>query len=317
MNNFHIYEEVGRGKFSVVYKGRKKKSIDYVAVKSIEKNRRKKVLNEVRIFHSLKNRHILKFYNWYETRNHLWIIFEYCAGGDLFQLIEQDKKLPEETIKKFGRDLAQGLYYLHSNSIIYADLKPSNVLMNEYNTLKLCDFGLSKKLSDLTGKKEKDDEEAGKPKSGTPYYMAPELFQEEGVYSFYSDIWALGCVLYEMAAGKPPYAATGLKDLIAEIAERDVPEVEGFSPLFNDLIKRLLEKDPAKRIYWEHLRKHPFWAKEINQRKIPRQPQFDDYLKTVRGINPEEFHEMQQKNAYFIPNINFKAMKKIDPLRVS
>ena len=176
MNNFHIYEEVGRGKFSVVYKGRKKKSIDYVAVKSIEKNRRKKVLNEVRIFHSLKNRHILKFYNWYETRNHLWIIFEYCAGGDLFQLIEQDKKLPEETIKKFGRDLAQGLYYLHSNSIIYADLKPSNVLMNEYNTLKLCDFGLSKKLSDLTGKKEKDDEEAGKPKSGTPYYMAPELF---------------------------------------------------------------------------------------------------------------------------------------------
>lgn len=100
MNNFHIYEEVGRGKFSVVYKvsisiiffkhfcfiyqGRKKKSIDYVAVKSIEKNRRKKVLNEVRIFHSLKNRHILKFYNWYETRNHLWIIFEYCAGGDLF-----------------------------------------------------------------------------------------------------------------------------------------------------------------------------------------------------------------------------------------
>ena len=96
MNNFHIYEEVGRGKYSVVYKvsdrpyfitkfqGRKKKSIDYVAVKSIEKNRRKKVLNEVRIFHSLKNRHILKFYNWYETRNHLWIIFEYCAGGDLY-----------------------------------------------------------------------------------------------------------------------------------------------------------------------------------------------------------------------------------------
>ena len=106
------------------------------------------------MFHTLKNRHILKFANWYETRNHLWIIFEYCAGGDLFQLIEQDKKLSEETIQKFGRDLAQGLYYLHSNSIIYADLKPSNVLMNEYNTLKLCDFGLSKKLSDLTKKKE-------------------------------------------------------------------------------------------------------------------------------------------------------------------
>lgn len=223
MNNFHIYEEVGRSKYSVVYKvshpyslivvqGRKKKSIDYVAVKSIEKSRRKKVLNEVRIFHSLKNRHVIKFYNWYETRNHLWIIFEYCAGGDLYQLIDQDKKLPEETIQKFGRDLAQGLYYLHANSIIYADLKPSNVLMNEYNTLKLCDFGLSKKLADLVKQDEKkaEDGEGSTAKSGTPYYMAPELFSDDGVYSFYSDIWALGCVLYELATGRPPFSATGL-----------------------------------------------------------------------------------------------------------
>ena len=63
------------------------------------------IYDQVRIFHNLKNRHILKFFNWYETRNHLWIIFEYCAGGDLLQLIEQDKKLPESTLQKFGRDL--------------------------------------------------------------------------------------------------------------------------------------------------------------------------------------------------------------------
>lgn len=100
---------------------------------------------------------------------------------------------------------------MHANNIIYADLKPSNVLMNEYNTLKLCDFGLSKKLSDLTKQTEGDE---SKPKSGTPYYMAPELFSDDGVYSFYSDMWALGCVLYELATGKPPFAATGLKDLI-------------------------------------------------------------------------------------------------------
>jgi len=163
----------------------------------------------------LKNRHILKFFNWYETRNHLWIIFEYCAGGDLYQLIEQDKVLPEETVKKFGRDLSQGLYYLHANSIIYCDLKPSNVLLNEYSTLKLCDFGLSRKLQDLTATKTDDDQaEDNKAKSGTPYYMAPELFADDGVHSFQSDIWALGCVLFEMATGKPPFSASGLKDLI-------------------------------------------------------------------------------------------------------
>lgn len=102
--------------------------------------------------------------------------------------------------------------------------------------------------------------------------MAPELFQDDGVYSFYSDIWALGCVLYELATGKPPFSATGLKELITQICESETPKVEGFSPAFNDLLARLLEKDPVKRIYWEHLRKHPFWAKEVNQRVLPKQP---------------------------------------------
>ena len=115
----------------------------------------------------------MKFYNWYETRNHLWIIFEYSSGGDLFQLVEQDKKMPEPAIRRFGYELIEGLSYLHSNGVIYADLKPSNVLLNEYSNLKLCDFGLSKKISDLT---EAGDSDPSKPKPGTPYYMAPELF---------------------------------------------------------------------------------------------------------------------------------------------
>lgn len=113
MNNYHIYEEVGRGKFSVVYKGRIKKSINYVAVKSVERNRKKKLMNEVRILHGINHRNIIKFHAWYETRNHLWIIFEYCAGGDLLQLIEADKKLPEDTVRRLGIELVEGLSYLH------------------------------------------------------------------------------------------------------------------------------------------------------------------------------------------------------------
>ena len=82
--------------------------------------------------------------------------------------------------------------------------------MNEYSTLKLCDFGLAKKLVDLI----QADTDPNKQKTGAPYYMAPELFSDDGVYSFYSDIWSLGCILYEMATGKPPFSATGLKELV-------------------------------------------------------------------------------------------------------
>ena len=97
-----------------------------------------------------------------------------------------------------------------------------------------------------------------------------------------------------------------------------MPPVSGFSVLFNDLLTRLLEKDPVKRISWEHLRKHPFWTKEINVRKLPRQPSFDLYLKESRGINPDQFQEQQTREGYFIPNLaHFKQPSRADPLRVS
>ena len=104
--------------------------------------------------------------------------------------------------------------------------------------------------------------------------MAPELFADSGVHSFYSDFWSLGCVLYELAAGKPPFSSNSLKDLIAMVVDSDIPlplEVP-CSPDFIDLLKRLLEKDPIKRINWEEIRVHPFWKLsgfEISKRTYP------------------------------------------------
>jgi len=80
--------------------------------------------------------------------------------------------------------------------------------------------------------------------------MAPELYQDNGVHSFYSDFWSLGCVLFELATGKPPFCSSSLKNLIKMILEAETPRVAGFSAEFNDLISKLLEKDPIKRINW-------------------------------------------------------------------
>ena len=88
--------------------------------------------------------------------------------------------------------------------------------------------------------------------------------------------------------------------------------------MFTDLLGRLLEKDPVKRISWEHLRKHPFWTKEVNGRKLPRQPTFDDYLKKQRNVDPDTFADQQAAEGYFIPNLaHFIQPGRADAVRLS
>mmetsp|Transcript_19792 Transcript_19792/g.36474 ORF Transcript_19792/g.36474 Transcript_19792/m.36474 type:complete len:1210 (+) Transcript_19792:2977-6606(+) len=278
MNNYHVFEVIGRGKHSVVYKGRKKKSLQYVAIKSADKTRRKKIMQELKIYHCLEHPHVLKFHCWYETRNHLWVITEYCTGGNLLELIEQDKSLPEEVVLDFGADLVRGLIYLHSNGVIFGDLKPSNVLLNEFGSLKLSDFGLARKLVDMV-QFEADN------KRGTPCYMAPELFQESGVHSIYSDIWSLGCVLYEMANGSPPFTSSNMKELVSVILNKPLDPLPKYSQEFNQLIRDMLEKDPAQRISWDELMQLPLWKGKLRGLEVdlPVQPLYEKYLSS-RGV---------------------------------
>ncbi|GFH10851.1 protein kinase domain-containing protein [Haematococcus lacustris] len=187
MNQYHIYEKIGKGKYSTVYKGRRKKTISYYAIKSVDKSQKARVLQEVRTMHALDHKNILRFCAWYETTNHLWLILEYCVGGDLMSLLRQDVRLPESSVHDFGRDLVVALQYLHHNSIIYCDLKPSNILLDENGRLKLGGFGLSRRLSDIN----KTPLLALPPaKRGTPCYMAPELFSEGATHSSASDLAA-------------------------------------------------------------------------------------------------------------------------------
>jgi serine/threonine protein kinase len=89
MDRYHIYEAIGRGKHSVVYKGRRKKTIQYYAIKSVEKSQRPRVLQEVQVLRSVSHDLVLKFHAWYETQNHLWLVLEYCVGGDLLTILRQ------------------------------------------------------------------------------------------------------------------------------------------------------------------------------------------------------------------------------------
>ncbi|KAI9922031.1 hypothetical protein PsorP6_001909 [Peronosclerospora sorghi] len=290
MENFNIYGEIGRGSHSFVYKARRKRSIEYVAVKSTAKSRMDKILHEVPFLHKLDSPFVLKFVDWYESSNHIWLILEYCMGGDLLNLITHDKQLPESVVKSFGLELVAGLQYLHANSILYCDLKPANVLIDEFGSLKLSDFGLARRIP------ERDAAPSRPLAPGSPHYMAPELFQQPAVHSFASDFWALGCVLFELRTGRQPFRHTRFSELARKIQTEKVGlPVPGCSMSleFCNLLTRLLTKDPYQRISWNELVEHPFWNSlpRLEHVKMPPQERFDwlapSSLNTLSADCPE------------------------------
>jgi len=335
MDKYHIFHEIGAGRQSLVFKGRRKKTTNYVAIKRVEKGLMEKVVNEVAIMHSLSHPHTLKFYDWYETRNNLWLILEYCSGGDLKTLLKADKQLPIAAVKLFGGDLLAGLQYLHYGGVLYCDLKPSNVLLDEHGVLKLAGFGLARRVPTVSNK-------AKAPKNrGTPFYMSPELFVRDGVHNFASDLWSFGVLCYELATGRTPFQQSNLSDLMecvlrgppdfsdglflanapaasrrsAFAAQRprsssDSSSSKSSSPFpttdFVRALSQLLRKDATQRPTWADLRKPgTFWHDVIppppSDRDLPAQPLFEAYLRQIADNNRHHRPSSEQQPQQHAP----------------
>ncbi|NXN17198.1 ULK4 kinase, partial [Indicator maculatus] len=212
MENFILYEEIGRGQKTVVYKGRRKGTINFVAVICTDKCRRAEVANWVRLSHEIRHKNIVAFHEWHETSNHLWLIMELCTGGSLESVITQDECLPEDVVREFGVDLVTGLYHIHKLGIIFCELTPGKILLEGSGTLKFSNFCLAKldgenleEVFALLGSEEGEgdvSESVPQRYSGIrfrdrPSYTAPEVIKGED-FSKASDLWSLGCLLYEM-----------------------------------------------------------------------------------------------------------------------
>lgn len=184
----------------------------------------------------------------FETEGEFCMVTEY-AQGDLFQILEDDRQLPEDEIRKITIQLTQALHVLHSNRIIHRDMKPQNILIGSKQQIKLCDFGFARAIS--------RDSSLLTSIKGTPLYMAPELVRQQP-YNYTVDLWSLGVILYELAVGRPPFYTDRIVSLIDMIVREPVRYPPTMSPDFQSFLAGLLNKDPARRMAWPEILAHPF-----------------------------------------------------------
>ncbi|XP_033851762.3 serine/threonine-protein kinase 36-like isoform X1 [Acipenser ruthenus] len=255
MEKYHVLEVVGEGSFGRVYKGRRKFSGQVVALKFIPKvGRSEKELRslkrEIEIMRGLMHPNIVLLLDSFETDREVVVVTEY-AEGELFQILEDDGNLPESRVREIACQLVSALYYLHSHRILHRDMKPQNILLGKGGVVKLCDFGFARAMSVstmvLTSIK------------GTPLYMAPELVEEKP-YDHTADLWSLGCILYELHTGTPPFYTNSIFQLVKLIVRDPVKWPDNMSPPCTSFLKGLLMKDPQKRLSWPCLFEHPFVA---------------------------------------------------------
>ncbi|XP_010868724.2 serine/threonine-protein kinase 36 isoform X2 [Esox lucius] len=253
MDLYHVLEMIGEGSFGRVYKGRKKFSGLVVALKFIPKvGRSEKELRslkrEIDIMKGLQHPNIVLLLDSFETEREVVVVTEY-AEGELFQILEDDGNLPETQVREIACQLVSALYYLHSHRILHRDMKPQNILLGKGGVVKLCDFGFARAMSVstlvLTSIK------------GTPLYMSPELVEEKP-YDHTADLWSLGCILYELHTGAPPFYTNSIFQLVQLIVRDPVKWPDTMSQTCTTFLKGLLTKDPQKRLSWPHLLKHPF-----------------------------------------------------------
>ncbi|NXB18624.1 STK36 kinase, partial [Rhagologus leucostigma] len=258
MENYHILEMIGEGSFGRVYKGRRKHSAQVVALKFIPKVGRsekelKNLQREIEIVRDLHHPNIIQMLDSFETAKEVVVVTDY-AEGELFQILEDDGSLPEDQVQTIAAQLISALYYLHSHRILHRDMKPQNILLGKDGVVKLCDFGFARAMSIhtmvLTSIK------------GTPLYMSPELV-EERPYDHTADLWSVGCILYELFVGTPPFYTNSIFQLVSLIIKDPVKWPMTMSPVFKSFLQGLLMKDPHQRLSWPELLSHPFIAGRV------------------------------------------------------
>nr|XP_020754664.1 serine/threonine-protein kinase Nek5 isoform X4 [Odocoileus virginianus texanus] len=258
MDQYDVIEAIGEGAFGKAYLAKRKPDSEHCVIKEInfekmplqEKEASKK---EVILLAKMKHPNIVTFFSSFQENNRLFIVMEYCDGGDLMKRIRRQRGVlfSEDQILSWFVQISLGLKHIHDRKVLHRDIKTQNIFLSKNGMVaKLGDFGIARVLNNTM--------ELARTCVGTPYYLSPEICQNKP-YNNKTDIWSLGCVLYELCTLRHPFEANNLQQLVLKICQAHVPPISPrFSRDLQFLISQLFEVSPRDRPSINSILKRPF-----------------------------------------------------------
>ncbi|XP_011503208.1 PREDICTED: serine/threonine-protein kinase fused [Ceratosolen solmsi marchali] len=253
MDKYELLKQVGEGSFGQVFKAKRKCDGATVAYKVTRKKGRsskelKSLRRECEIQKDMHHPNIIQMLDSFETETKIVVVTEY-VDKELYEILGKAGRLSEDRAQVISCDLVSALHYLHSNRIVHRDMKPQNVLLDTNGVAKLCDFGFARLMSLGT--------HVLMSIKGTPLYMAPELI-DELPYDHNVDLWSLGCIVYELVTGVPPFPTSSMRHLVKLIRHDEIKWPDHISAHCKTFLQGLLQKDPSQRLTWPNLLEHSF-----------------------------------------------------------
>ncbi|ONL96437.1 Serine/threonine-protein kinase ATG1c [Zea mays] len=271
VGEYELLRPIGSGAYSQVWLGRHRVRGTEVAVKEIAMERlskklRESLLSEVDILRRIRHDNVIALHDSVKDHGSIYLILEYCRGGDLHAYLQRHKRVSEKVAKHFIRQLASGLKMLRDNNVVHRDLKPQNILLvenNENTLLKIADFGFAKFLQPFA---------LAETLCGSPLYMAPEVMQGQK-YDAKADLWSVGVILYQLVTGIPPFNGDNQIQLLKNILrthEIRLPSDCELSHDCIDLCRKLLRLNSVERLTVEEFVHHPFLSEHAPERTLSR-----------------------------------------------
>uniref|UniRef100_A0AAQ6ADL7 Serine/threonine-protein kinase PLK n=1 Tax=Amphiprion ocellaris TaxID=80972 RepID=A0AAQ6ADL7_AMPOC len=264
----------------------------------LKQHQREKMTSEIAIHKSLNHPNIVGFHGFFEDDDFVFVVLEICRRRSLLELHKRRKAVTEPEARYYMTQLLKGVHYLHNNRVIHRDLKLGNIFLNDDMEVKIGDFGLATKIE--------FDGERKKTLCGTPNYIAPEVLCKKG-HSYEVDVWSLGCILYTLLVGKPPFETSCLKETYNRIKKNNYTIPWHINPAASSLIKRMLHADPAQRPTITELQADEFFTSGYTPLRLPTTcltvpPRF--------SIAPSTATELSQRRP--LTAINNKGTEKVD-----